>query len=123
VTSGQPKMRKFTNSLEALLDSFKGILDYRRRKHFVGNGFEIRDISTWDVEYGEQDHVLKISTGIGNGTSGKWYDTWVTVELDRPLTWEHPYAGEPITNDKKAQIKANLQNYFDTFGIPFEFVE
>lgn len=114
---------KPTSALGATLDTIRLVFESRRRKRWLAGGFEIRDISTWDMEYREGDHILKISTGIGNGSSGKWYDTWVTVELDKPLLWEPPHSVETIGSEKKTQIKANIEKYFDRFRIPFEFVE
>jgi hypothetical protein len=113
----------YRNSWAAILDTIRLVCNYRQRKRFLGEGFEIREYSTWGFDYIEGSHVLRISTGIGKKRDGKWYETWVTVEMQDPLSWEPPHQNEPIGPEERARVRENISRYFETFVIPFQILE
>jgi len=94
----------------------------RRNRLFRDTDFEVRLISTWDLEYRENDRLLKVGTGIGRGSS-KWWDTWATIEVGRQLAWEPPYQAEPVGEEKRQQIVVNIQKAYRDFNIPFEILD
>ena len=114
---------KAASSFDAILDSFRLFALWPRRKRFVGDGFEIHSTSTWEFEYREGNRILKVATEHGHGDSGNWFDSWEVVHLDTPLRWQPLYDGDLISKEKKAQIKANIEKYYDTFRIPVEILE
>jgi hypothetical protein len=113
-------LKRYRNSWQAIKDSLWPSKGFRANlRHYRGDGFEIRYVSTWDLEYVEGDHRLKIGKGIGKG-SDKWYDTWEILELRGPLRWEAPHELEAISEEKAKQIKLNLAQYYEAVGIPYD---
>ena len=104
------------------MDTIRLIWHWKERKRFIGAGFEIRNVSTWEIEYREEDRVLKVGTGIGRG-SRKWYDTWTTIELPGNLHWEPPHEDERITLQKKEEIELRIAEYFDKWRIPYKVIQ
>jgi hypothetical protein len=86
----------------------------RRKKKFKGNGFEVHFISTWALEYRENGRCLQVGTGIGK--SVRWWDTWVTVELNKALKSANFEA-------HRVAIIEHLKAAFNHFDIPFEILE
>ena len=93
----------------------------RGNRFYKESSFSVRLISTWELEYLEGDHLLKVGTGIVNGSS-RWWDNWVRIEVTDTLRWEPPYTYESISEEKKTQILNNIAKAYDDFKIPYEFV-
>jgi hypothetical protein len=116
-------VKTYTNSLEAILQTLRLAFTSHKRRHYVGEGFEVRRTSTWDLQYIEGPQVLTIGTGIGKKRGGRWYEGWTTVELAEPLHWEPPFQDEKIGPEVQLRIKHNICRYFEAFGIPYEILE
>jgi len=94
----------------------------RGNRLYKESGFSVQLISTWELEYREGDHLLKVGTGIVNGSS-RWWDNWVRIEVTDTLRWESPFNNHPISEENKSRILRNIARAYDDFRIPYEFVD
>jgi len=96
---------------------WKSLKNRQRARVYSGSGFRVHWKSTWDLEYEENEHLLRLGVGIAK-VGPKWWQTINTIEFPLHLGWEYPFSNEAIPSSKRDMIANRVSEAFRYFEVP-----